>query len=182
MTTGCSASNTAFPVACPVDEEGIMTEGAPGFEGEHVFKVNPKVMAALDVAGKLLASGKLVHSYPHSWRSKAPLIFRNTPQWFIGMEQNDLRAKALKAIEDTEFFPAAGQKRLYSMIADRPDWCVSRQRAWGVPITVFVNKKTGEPLKGPEGAGPHCRGGPRRWCRRLVRCRSRALPGRRLRR
>ena len=138
------------PVACPVDEEGIMTAGAPGFEGEHVFKVNPKVMAALDVAGKLLASGKLVHSYPHSWRSKAPLIFRNTPQWFIGMEQNDLRAKALKAIEDTRFFPAAGQKRLHSMIAERPDWCVSRQRAWGVPITVFVHKKTGEPLKDPK--------------------------------
>ncbi len=138
------------PSVCPVDEGGIMTDGAPMFAGEHVFKVNPKVIQALKDAGALLASGKLTHSYPHSWRSKAPLIFRNTPQWFISMDANRLREKALKAVEETRFFPAAGQKRLYGMIEGRPDWCVSRQRAWGVPITVFVNRKTGEPLRDPE--------------------------------
>jgi isoleucyl-tRNA synthetase len=98
-------------------------------------------------AGKLLAKGSLRHQYPHSWRSKAPLIFRNTAQWFISMETNDLRKLALKAIDETDFYPKAGQKRLYSMIESRPDWCVSRQRAWGVPIPVFVHKETGEPLR-----------------------------------
>ncbi|MGB8274890.1 MAG: class I tRNA ligase family protein, partial [Alphaproteobacteria bacterium] len=86
------------------------------------------------------------HSYPHSWRSKAPLIFRTTPQWFISMDRNDLRQKALAAIDATRWIPAQGRNRIYSMVESRPDWCVSRQRAWGVPITVFVNKKTGEPL------------------------------------
>ena len=97
--------------------------------------------------GSLLASGHLIHSYPHSWRSKAPLIFRNTPQWFISMEKTGLRETALRAIDDTRFVPAQGKNRLRAMIEQRPDWCVSRQRAWGVPITVFVNKKTGEPLR-----------------------------------
>ena len=97
--------------------------------------------------GALLAKGSLWHSYPHSWRSKAPLIFRNTEQWFISMETNDLRRTALKAIENTKFFPASGKKRLYSMIESRPDWCVSRQRAWGVPIAIFFDKQSGEPLR-----------------------------------
>jgi len=95
----------------------------------------------------LLGKGKLVHRYPHSWRSKKPLIFRNTAQWFISMETNGLRDKALKAISETRFVPESGQRRLNGMIAERPDWVVSRQRAWGVPITVFVNKETGEPLR-----------------------------------
>ena len=95
------------------------------------------------------ASAKLTHSYPHSWRSKAPLIFRNTPQWFISMETNELRKKALAAIDDTVFVPVQGRNRLYSMIETRPDWCISRQRAWGVPIAVFVNKQTGELLRDP---------------------------------
>ena len=111
------------------------------------FPANKAVMAMLVENGSLLASGHLIHSYPHSWRSKAPLIFRNTPQWFISMEKTGLRETALKAIDDTRFVPAGGKNRLRAMIEQRPDWCVSRQRAWGVPITVFVNKKTGEPLR-----------------------------------
>ncbi|MCK5166920.1 MAG: isoleucine--tRNA ligase, partial [Rhodospirillaceae bacterium] len=111
------------------------------------FPANKMVMAMLAENGSLLASGHLIHSYPHSWRSKAPLIFRNTPQWFISMDKTGLRETALKAIDDTRFVPAAGKNRLRAMIEQRPDWCVSRQRAWGVPITVFVNKKTGEPLR-----------------------------------
>ena len=105
------------------------------------------MVGALKESGALLASGRLVHSYPHSWRSKAPLIFRNTPQWFISMEKTGLRQTALDAIEQTRFIPQSGRARLRGMIETRPDWCVSRQRAWGVPITVFVDKKSGEPLR-----------------------------------
>ncbi|MDH5772757.1 MAG: isoleucine--tRNA ligase, partial [Rhodospirillaceae bacterium] len=111
------------------------------------FPANKAVLAMLTENGSLLASGAIEHSYPHSWRSKAPLIFRNTPQWFISMEKTGLRETALKAIDDTHFVPAQGKNRLRAMIEQRPDWCVSRQRAWGVPITVFVDKKTGEPLR-----------------------------------
>ncbi len=136
-----------LPIPETVDDAGLFLPGVPMFAGKHVFKVAPEILQALTEAGKLLASGKLVHSYPHSWRSKAPLIFRNTPQWFISMEKTGLRDKALKAIEETRFVPATGRNRLRGMIETRPDWCVSRQRAWGVPIAVFVNKKTGEPLR-----------------------------------
>ncbi len=103
-------------------------------------------MDALKEAGMLLSAKRKTISYPHSWRSKKPIIFRNTPQWFISMSSHGLRDKALKAIEDTKFFPPAGQNRLRGMIADRPDWVISRQRAWGVPIAVFVNKETGKIL------------------------------------
>ena len=126
------------------------------FAGKRVYTpqgksgdANKAVIHALDMAGNLLASGHLQHSYPHSWRSKAPLIFRNTPQWFISMATNDLRAKALAAIEATDWFPASGENRIRSMIETRPDWCISRQRAWGVPIAVFVEKKTGQLLRDP---------------------------------
>ena len=137
-----------------VDGDGFFMAHVPLFAGKRVYTAegkhgdaNPAVVAALEESGKLLARGKLKHSYPHSWRSKAPLIFRNTPQWFIAMEDNGLREKALTAINDTRFVPAAGRQRLYSMIEQRPDWCVSRQRLWGVPLPIFVEKATGEPLR-----------------------------------
>jgi len=137
-----------------VSEDGTFYDHVPLFAGLAIYRsdgkrgpANKAVVEALTESGNLLASGQLVHSYPHSWRSKAPLIFRNTSQWFISMEANDLRAKALQAIRDTAFFPPSGQARLYSMIETRPDWCISRQRAWGVPIPVFVQKETGEPLR-----------------------------------
>jgi isoleucyl-tRNA synthetase len=130
-----------------VDGAGRFYDHVPLFAGDHVYKVDGKVADALQQAGGLLAQDTLIHSYPHSWRSKAPLIFRATPQWFISMETNGLRDKALAAIEQTAFYPAGGRNRLRGMIANRPDWCVSRQRAWGVPITVFFDKKTGEPLR-----------------------------------
>ena len=130
-----------------VSEDGTYFEHIPMFAGMHVYKCNGHVADVLQEADALLARGSLVHRYPHSWRSKKPLIFRNTSQWFISMDKHDLRKKALKAIDETRFVPAKGQNRLRGMIEDRPDWCVSRQRAWGVPITVFVNKETGEPLR-----------------------------------
>lgn len=131
-----------------VGEDGIYTSEAPGFEGIHVYKANEPVIEALRAHDALLAQGSLTHSYPMSWRSKAPLIFRATAQWFIPMEGNtDLRGKAMAAIDATKFVPARGQARLGSMIRERPDWCVSRQRAWGVPIAVFVHKATGEILR-----------------------------------
>jgi isoleucyl-tRNA synthetase len=133
-----------------VGGDGTFNEWVPLFAGMHVYKAADAVCAALTEAGGLLARGKLVHSYPHSWRSKAPLIFRATPQWFINLDgPGGIRQKAMDAIAKTQFVPEQGRNRLGSMVANRPDWCVSRQRAWGVPITVFVEKRTGEPLRDP---------------------------------
>ena len=129
-----------------VDDDGKYTKHIPSFEGIHIFKANKIVIEKLKEQKKLLMSGELVHSYPHSWRSKAPLVHRATPQWFISMESHGLRDKALKAIDETKFFPNKGKERLKSMIELRPDWCVSRQRVWGVPIPVFISKKTNEVL------------------------------------
>jgi isoleucyl-tRNA synthetase len=130
-----------------VGPDGIYTAAVPLFAGLHVFKADQPVCEKLAAVGALLAQGKLTHAYPHSWRSKAPLIYRATPQWFISMETNQLRAKALEAIAATKFFPGIGRNRIRAMVESRPDWCVSRQRAWGVPITVFVNRSTGEVLR-----------------------------------
>ena len=149
-----------------VAEDGTYYPHVPLFAGKRVYTpegkkgdANRTAIALLDEAGKLLASGRITHSYPHSWRSKAPVIFRNAPQWFIAMDKpipeigGTLREKALAAIDATRFVPRAGYNRLRSMIETRPDWNVSRQRAWGVPIAVFVDKKTGEPLRDAEVMG-----------------------------
>jgi len=147
-----------------VDEFGAFTDEAPGFTGEQVIVTegkkkgkdggaNKAVIEQLIAHGKLLARGRLKHSYPHSWRSKAPVIFRNTPQWFVrlgNIGEGGLRDTALGAIDETQFTPEAGRKRIRAMVEGRPDWLVSRQRAWGVPITIFANKETGEPLNDPD--------------------------------
>ncbi|PGH54356.1 isoleucine--tRNA ligase [Azospirillum palustre] len=146
------ANNIEVPQT--VGEDGRYYAHVPLFAGLAVYTdqgktgpANKAVLEAFEEAGSLLASNRIKHSYPHSWRSKAPLIFRTTPQWFISMETNDLRKVALQAISDTRWVPSQGENRIRSMIESRPDWCISRQRAWGVPIALFVRKSTGEILR-----------------------------------
>ena len=129
-----------------VDDDGKYTKNIIKFEGIHIFKANPIVIENLKNQKKLLANGKLTHSYPHSWRSKAPLVHRATAQWFISMESHGLRTKSLKAIDETVFYPSKAKERIKAMIETRPDWCVSRQRVWGVPLPIFLSKKNGEVL------------------------------------
>ena len=136
-----------IPSKYTIDNAGYYTDEIPYFTKTHVFKADPIVIDKLKEEKRLLKNDKLQHSYPHSWRSKAPLIYRATPQWFISMEKNSLRNKAIKAISETAFYPPKGKERLLSMIEGRPDWCISRQRSWGVPLPLFINKKTKEPLR-----------------------------------
>ncbi len=131
-------------VDCPVDNNGNYVAGTPIFEGENVLKVDDHVLEVLKEHHSLVHIEIIEHSYPHCWRTKTPLIFRATPQWFISMEAAGLRDNAIKAIPAVEWVPEWGQNRIEGMIEGRPDWCISRQRFWGVPITIFIHKVTGE--------------------------------------
>jgi isoleucyl-tRNA synthetase len=128
----------------PVGDDGKFYADTPLVGGQSIWVGNKTVLEALASKGHLLAEEKLQHSYPHCWRHKTPIIFRATRQWFIGMDKAGLRDKAMRAVEETQFFPSWGRARLEAMMKNRPDWCVSRQRYWGVPITFFMHKQTGE--------------------------------------
>ncbi len=133
-----------LPLDNPVGDDGCFISTTPIFAGLHVNKANEKIIELLKEKNVLLNMTTLRHSYPHCWRHKTPLIFRATPQWFISFDKNGLRQKALEAVNRVEWIPDWGQSRIYGMIENRPDWCISRQRTWGVPIPLFVHKETGE--------------------------------------
>ena len=133
-----------LPVDNPVGNDGVFLPSTQFFAGEHVFNANAKVIDVLTEKGKLLHHHAILHSYPHCWRHHTPIIFRATPQWFIAMDQQQLRMQALAEIKRVNWIPDWGQARIESMVEGRPDWCISRQRTWGVPITFFVHKETGE--------------------------------------
>lgn len=127
-----------------IDDNGFYRENVEIFAGEHVYKVDEKVVELLEQKGALLAHNKITHSYPHCWRTKTPLIFRATPQWFVSMTQNQLRDQVKDAVEQVQWVPDWGRARIDAMLASSPDWCISRQRTWGVPIALFVHKDTSE--------------------------------------
>ncbi len=133
-------------IYCPVNGRGQFEEGTEFFAGMNVFKSNPAVVDVLKEKGALLATEKITHSYPHCWRCHNPVIFRATPQWFISMEHGGLRQAALKAISQVRWLPEWGEERISNMIANRPDWCISRQRVWGVPIIAFHCEPCNEPI------------------------------------
>jgi len=136
-------------ILTPVMGNGHYVDDLPFFGGQLIWKANPVIVAKIEEVGCLLAQEKITHSYMHCWRHKSPVIYRATAQWFVGMDTQPtegatLRERALKGVDDTQFFPGWGQARLHAMIANRPDWCISRQRNWGVPIPFFLHKQTGE--------------------------------------
>lgn len=130
-------------VANPVGANGVYLEDTPLFAGQHVFKANSSIVEVLKENGALMHHHSIEHSYPHCWRHKTPIIFRATPQWFISMDKKSLRATSLEQIKQTQWIPDWGQSRIEGMVEGRPDWCISRQRTWGVPIALFIDKDTG---------------------------------------
>ena len=128
----------------PVDNQGVYLDNTPLFAGQHVFKANQNIIDVLKEKGHLVLHTPYEHSYPHCWRHKTPIIFRATPQWFISMDKQGLRSASLEQIERTQWIPEWGQQRIEKMVEGRPDWCISRQRTWGVPMPLFVHQQTGE--------------------------------------
>ncbi|MGQ9857883.1 MAG: isoleucine--tRNA ligase [Thermodesulfobacteriota bacterium] len=139
-----------IPVYAPVDDDGRFTQEVEHFAGQFVFEANPAVTDKLREVGRLLAQDEMVHEYPHCWRCKKPIIFRATEQWFISMEANGFRQRALEEIDRVTWIPVQGRDRIYDMIRHRPDWCISRQRSWGVPIPVFYCQGCGQALANEE--------------------------------
>ena len=133
-----------LPVDCPVDGKGVFIETTESVSGEYIFKANTTIIELLKKKNTLVTHSPMTHSYPHCWRHKTPVIFRATPQWFVSMTQKKLRDTVNDAILNVKWIPSWGQKRIELMVGNRPDWCISRQRFWGSPITLFINKNTGE--------------------------------------